>query len=282
MYPSCFGRRKSHILFFVILTGAMLAFLTVGCAMIEGKSVNSYLRSVESIQHDSDQALQDLTSDLADLNAEPAKVQAAVVRLREKKEAVQSARGRIEGLEAPEPVGNLRADLLTIYDKGGNLLEQLALTGEYRLAMEPLEARYENASSDFSKEISGAKTQDEILACVRNYQAAAAGIHQDASKLSAPLLSQLSHQRFVGNLGLLNQGLLGMVSGLENDDPGVTQSASDRLQAISGGNTNLRQQIAADRQADIRSYNAQIQEILSLAEKIRQDQAELHQEFDRN
>ena len=47
------------------------------------------------------------------------------------------------------------------------------------------------------------------------------------------------------------------------------------------GGADVRQIVKAEREADIRQYNARIQKMMDLMSRIGQDQLDLHQKFDR-
>ncbi|MHB8858085.1 MAG: hypothetical protein ACYC6Z_01170 [Thermoleophilia bacterium] len=71
------------------------------------------------------------------------------------------------------------------------------------------------------------------------------------------------------------------VDGLNSNDKAKLDEAAAKMAAIEGGGADMRQAIKAEREADIRQYNARIQQMSELMSQIGQDQLDLHQQFDR-
>lgn len=141
---------------------------------------------------------------------------------------------------------------------------------------------YEAASKQFGAAVEAASDTQGLLEAIEQYQSAVSMAADTMRKMSPPILYRRSHERFVGNLEVLKTGLAEMASALKSEDAATTQAASDKLESISAGNKQMAAQIHADREADYKDFNARIDEIKLLMERVRQDQAELRQKLERN
>ena len=70
------------------------------------------------------------------------------------------------------------------------------------------------------------------------------------------------------------------LAGLQSGDKAKLDEAAAKMAEIEGG-ADVRQIVKAEREADIRQYNARIQKMMDLMSRIGQDQLDLHQKFDR-
>jgi len=263
---------------------ALFAFAAMlsGCGLFEGYAVQDYLKKVARIQHDSDVSLLDLDKDLDALGGDLKGVEATVLQLRADGEAIAAARMELEALQAPEAAMPLKDHMLELYAEGGSLLGELVKTGEYRLAIEPLISQYETSSNSFSENIKAVSGKAEIINSLREYEGSIAAIAEKAQVLQPPLLSSSSHKQFISNLNTVKEGLAETIAGLEAEDTTALEAASDKMARAGELNEDLRLQINAEREADIRSYNARIQRMSELWKQIGQDQLALQERFARN
>lgn len=261
---------------------AAVAATFSGCGLFEGYAVDSYLKKVARIQQESDESLMNLDQDLIALGGDQKAVEATVLQLRADGEAVAAARMELEALEAPEAAAPFKSHLLEVYTEGGSLLEELIRTGEYRLAIEPLINQYEASSGSFSENVKSASDREAVISCLRIYEGSITDIADKAQILQPPLLSSSSHKRFIANLNTVGEGLTGTISGLESEDAALLEAASSRMAGSGEMSEGLHQQIISEREADIRSFNAKIQEMTELWQHVVQDQLTLREQFARN
>lgn len=251
------------------------------CSYTQALSAEKFLDRVIKIQEESDSALLTLSDDLAALAGETEEVKDAVERLGEERQAIERARHHIEELQAPESTVPLKEDLLKLYQRGEQLLLELETAGRYRLEVEPLTSAYETDSNQFAGAVAAAGDIQILLEAIKQYEAAVTPAADGLRKISPPVLYRRSHERLVANLDLLRSGLAEMAAGLESEDATGTQAASDKLSAISASNEQMAAQVRADREADYKEFNGRIAELNTLMEKVRQDQQELRQKFER-
>jgi len=281
----CFSPRvnKRHryqwTLLFIVLFFSLI--LISGCGFFDGYSVEDYMKKVNEIQHSSDSMLINLDQDLNSLGTDLKQVGETVERLKAERDKINSTRMELESLEAPPAAGALKAHLLELYSQGAIILDDLAVTGYYRLSMEPLVAQYEESSKSFSEKVAAAGDEKALSTCVQEYQNSVIDISNRAQTIEPPVLSSHTHKRFICNLSTLQVGLAEMITGLENDDAGSIDDASKKMAEVDGTSEELQQQIIAEREADIHDYNSRIQTMSDLLNQIGQDQTELREQFDR-
>ncbi len=252
-----------------------------GCGLTEGYSVEDYLHNVARIQYSCDTALVNLNDDLNTLGGRDLKaVEITTERLKNEQGEVESAREKLEGLEAPEAAAPLKSHLLDLYSQGAENIGILAAGGDYRLAVEPLISEYESASRSFSEKVKTATDSKSLIACMQEYKKSLAGIAGRLKPVEPSMLSLHSHQRFIDDLNTLQAGLDETVTALESGDRAKLDDAAKKMEEVNQG-SELQGTIAAERQADIKVFNAKVQRMTDLMAQIGQDQLELHQRFDR-
>ena len=79
-------------------------------------------------------------------------------------------------------------------------------------------------------------------------------------------------------------GLTGLdetIAGLQTNDKAKLDEAAQKMSLLDTGNSDLQNRVTAERQADIKDFNAKIKRMSDLMAQVGQDQLELHKRFDR-
>lgn len=252
-----------------------------GCSYFEGLSVDNYLKSVSEIQSESDTALLELNDSLAALSGDEQQVTEAITHLGDCRLAVETALERIGNLEAPEEAAAFKSDITDLYLRGSAIISELEKAGHYALKTKPQTDAYEAASKRFSDDLAAAPDIQAVLSGIHEYEIAVDSALKGLQDVEPPVLYRRSHERLIGNLVTLKNGLAEMARGLESDDLGAIENASSTMSSISAGNPQLAADIKADRDADLRDFNARIEEMNAQMDKVRLDQEELRQRFKR-
>lgn len=252
------------------------------CSYTEGYAVDDYLKSAARIQYGSDSSLLGLSADLNALgDNDLAAVAATTERLKNEESEVASARDQLENLEAPEAASALKTDLVDLYSSGAENISLLVGSGDYRIAIEPLMSEYESASASFSNDIKGATDSTALIAQMQTYRAKLEEISEKLKPIEPSALSAHSHKRFQDNVSTLEAGLDETIAGLQTNDKTQLDEAAKKMSTLDAGSIGLQNMITAERQSDIKAFDAKIQRMSDLMAQVGQDQLELHREFDR-
>ncbi|MHB8967901.1 MAG: hypothetical protein ACYC57_06525 [Thermoleophilia bacterium] len=266
--------------FLSVLLFSLLLVVFPGCDYLTANSINKYLTEVAEIQHDCNLALLELNQYVSGLAGDTAQINEATTGLEASLTAIDEARERITALEVPEDALELHNDLIELYSTGSSVVTDLIASGRYQLDMEPILKEYEAASSEFSASLQAATDSGSLLASLQAYQATIEAIVKKATPLSAPTIATNSHERFMNNLEVMREGVGEMIAGIEQDDLQAVEGASEKIASISAGNEQLEKDMLADREADIKAYNAQILKMSKLTEKIQHEQAALRERYE--
>lgn len=265
---------KSTLLAFSIF----LLSLSSSCTYFDALAIDGYLRQINEVQYDSDVLLSDIDENLALLEGDSGQVAEAIVRLEALRQAIIDTRLAIESLETPEPASVLRQHLLDLYSTGSEIIDDLILLGNYRLEAEPLIGEYQAINARYWEMISADNADDMVLAVLRDYEKAVAGVASGAETLKPPAMAANGDKRFRDSLEALRAGLSDMITGLESGDEKLIETASEKLSLAFGVNQEVA---AAEREADIAVFNDKVSAMNTEIDLIYEEQNRLIAEYHR-
>ncbi len=138
----------------------------------------------------------------------------------------------MEALEVPEAAATLQQHLLELYQQGGKIISDLAATGDYRLAIEPLIAEYESSSKAFTEKIGSANDNETLIKYLHEYKTSVTAISDRARRIEPSALSQRSHKRFVDNLATVQTELTNTITGLRAEDATLIETAEKKWRRL--------------------------------------------------